>query len=140
MKWLLDTNIVVDVLSKRNGYEDSFRLLQYCEADQAAGFISATTVTDVVYILRKYIPPETVRDAIKTLLTILDVADVLKSDISAAFLSGMADLEDAVQASCANRIRADYIVTRDIRDFKNGVVPAILPEDMITIMKNSQTH
>ena len=44
MKWLLDTNIVVDVLSKRNGYEDSFRLLQYCEADQAAGFISATSL------------------------------------------------------------------------------------------------
>jgi PIN domain nuclease of toxin-antitoxin system len=92
MKVLLDTNVVVDILSKRGGYEDSLRILALCEMCRITGFVSAVTVTDVMYILRKHISPDTVRSAVQTLLIIVKVEDVLKSDISAAFSSDMKDL------------------------------------------------
>jgi predicted nucleic acid-binding protein len=134
MRIFLDTNIIVDIVSRRGGYEDSLQILKYCETGHAKGFVSTVTVTDVMYILRKHIPPDAVRNAVQTLLIIVDVADVLKSDISAAFSSDMKDFEDAVQASCAERVKADYIVTRNIDDFENSAIPAILPADMLKLL------
>ena len=134
MKILLDTNIIIDVLTKRAGYEQSLALIRYCELGKAEGFISATTVTDVVYIMRKHIPPAQVREAVQTLLVIVDVASVLKGDISAAFLSDMQDFEDAVQAACALRIGVKYLVTRNLKDFDKSPVPAISPDTMLDIL------
>ena len=131
MKLLLDTNIVVDILSRRAGYADSLRVLQSCETKRAEGFVSAVTVTDVTYILRKHIAPADVRDALSTLLAIVDVADVLRSDIRGAFSCGMDDFEDAVQAMCAKRVEADCIVTRNIKDFERSPVPPRLPADIL---------
>ena len=135
MRLLLDTNIIVDILTKCTGYEDSRMVLRYCEAGRAEGLVSATTVTDVMYILRKHIAPSSARDAVRTLLSIVDVAGVLKADIIAAFTSDMTDYEDAVQASCAARNKADYIVTRNVKDFEKSIVPAILPGDMLELMQ-----
>ena len=133
MRLLLDTNIIVDILTKRTGYEDSRMILRYCEAGRAEGLISATTVTDVMYILRKHIAPSAVREAVQTLLSIVGVAGVLKADIIAAFASDMIDYEDAVQASCAARNKADYIVTRNVKDVEKSSVPAILPGDLLKL-------
>ena len=134
MKLMLDTNIVVDVLSRRDGYEESLQLVKYCELGKVEGFVSAVTVTDVMYILRKHIDPSLVREAVQTLLLIVDVANVLKSDITSAFTSDMKDYEDAVQASCAERVKADYIVTRNIKDFASSPIPAILPSTALSII------
>ena len=131
MKLLLDTNIVVDILTKRDGYKESRAILRLCEAGRAEGFVSVTTVTDVMYILRKHVDPNNVRDSVQTLLSIVDAADVLKNDIAAAFSSEMEDYEDAVQAACAARNKADYIITRNVRDYINSPVPAILPDDFL---------
>ena len=136
MRVLFDTNIIIDVLTKRDGYEESLSLIQYCELGTVEGVVSATTVTDVVYILRKYLSPVAVRDALQTLLLIVDVASVSKGDISAAFLSGMRDFEDAVQSACALRIGASYIVTRNLKDFEKSAVPAISPRAMLDILSD----
>lgn len=137
MTLLLDTNIIVDVLTKRNGYSDSLQILRFCEINKAEGHISAVTITDLMYILRKYIEPKGVRQAVQALLTILDVAAVGKSEINGAFQSEMTDFEDAVQAQCAKRLKADYIVTRNLRDFKASHVPAISPADAVTMLRST---
>ena len=134
MKIMLDTNIIVDVLSKRDGYEESLQLVKYCELGKVDGFVSAITVTDVMYILRKHIAPSLVRETVQTLLLIVDVANVLKSDMVSAFFSEMKDYEDSVQSLCAERMKADYIVTRNINDFAKSVTPAILPSRALSII------
>jgi len=135
MRFMLDTNIIIDILSKRDGYEESLRLVKYCEIGRVEGFVSAITVTDVMYILRKHIDPSHVRDAVKTLLLIVEVANVLKSDIYSAFSGEMKDYEDAVQASCAERMKADYIVTRNLKDFAKSTVPALSPSEALKIIE-----
>jgi predicted nucleic acid-binding protein len=134
VKLLLDTNIVVDILSKREGCGDSLRILKLCEVGRAEGCVSAVTVTDITYILRKYVAPESVRDALLTLILIIDVTDVLKSDIKGAFSCGIKDFEDAVQSMCAKRIGADYIVTRNLKDFRDSPVRAISPAEALEIL------
>jgi predicted nucleic acid-binding protein len=65
---------------------------------------------------------------------VVDVADITKADIKGAFSCGIRDFEDAVQAMCARRIEADYIVTRNIKDFENSPVRPILPGDLPALM------
>jgi len=134
MKLLLDTNIVVDIISRRTGYEESLIVLRCCETKRAEGLVSATTILDVMYILRKHISLADVKDAVQTLIAIVDVVDVKKNDIIGAFDCGMADFEDAVQSLCAKRNRADYIITRNIGDFGKSPVPAILPGDVLKLL------
>jgi len=128
MKALIDTNIVIDVISKRDGYEDSLEIFKRCELRLIQGYISTITINDAMYILRKHVTKEGVRVAVQTLLLIVDVADIIKSDIISAFSSEMADFEDALQASCAKRIKADYIITKNIKDYKGSLIPAVLPK------------
>ena len=138
MRLFFDTNIVVDVISKRVGYEDSLQLIKYCELGKVVGFVSTTTVTDVMYILRKHIMPSDVRSAVQTLLLIVDVESILKSDIVSAFSSDIKDFEDAVQSSCAERIIADYIITRNLKDFERSMVHAISPGEALEIIESHQ--
>ena len=127
MRLLLDTNIIVDVLSKRDGYMDSLKILRCCEAKRAEGYVSAITVTDVMYILRKNAAVENARESLLALISIVDVADVTRADIKGAFSCGMKDFEDAAQAMCAGRIGADFIVTRNVKDFVLSPVQAVTP-------------
>ena len=134
MRLLLDTNIIVDVLSKRDGYMDSLKILKCCEAKIAEGYVSAVTVTDVMYILRKSAAVENAREALLALISIADVADATKADIKGAFSCGMKDFEDAAQAMCAGRIGADLIVTRNVKDFVLSPVQAVTPSAALALI------
>ena len=136
MKILLDTNIIIDIISKRSGYEDSLQVFKYCELGWVRAFISATTVTDIMYILRKQIEPHDVRAAMETLFLIVDIASVTKDDIMHALSSNLKDFEDAVQVACAKRNGANYIITRNIKDFNHADVMALDPRDAIELIRD----
>jgi len=131
MKVLLDTNIIVDVISKRSGYEDSLQIFRYCELGLVQAFVSATTITDIMYILRKQIAPHEVRNAMEILFLIVDIASVTKGDVMYALSSSMKDFEDAVQVACAKRNGANYIITRNLKDFTHTDVTALAPQEAI---------
>ena len=39
--------------------------------------------------------------------------------------------EDAVQSATAERLHAAYIVTRNVKDFKAGRIPALTPSELL---------
>jgi predicted nucleic acid-binding protein len=133
VKVFFDTNIIIDIIAKRPGYMEARELFTYCETRRLTGFMSAVTVTDVMYILRKDNDCGIVRIALQTMMQILKVTVVKKSDLAFAFASAMPDFEDAVQASCAKRSRAKYIITRNTKDFANSPIPALTPTDFLKL-------
>ena len=133
MKVLIDTNIIVDNFARRDEYGDSLDVLNLCENGGIEGVVSTVTIMDLMYILRKCMDSAEARVAALMLMQIVDVVPALKSDINAALTGDFSDFEDAVQAACAARVKADYIVTRNVRDFKNSLVPAILPGDVLKL-------
>ena len=102
MQVLIDTNVVLDVLMQRSGYELSGRVLQMSGKGIIRGFLSASAVTDIYYILNRQMK-DRVRtvDSIKTILSLIDVADVTGEDIREALDSGWKDFEDCVQNRAA---------------------------------------
>ena len=59
MKVLIDTNVILDVLCNRVDIaEASSKVWKYCEVDKLEGYISALSIPNIVYILRKELTPE----------------------------------------------------------------------------------
>ena len=132
MKVLIDTNVILDVLCNRLDFVDaSSKIWKYCETGQIEGYISALSVPNIVYILRKELTPEKTQKLIEQIMMIFKVADLKSSDLKNAATMLTSDFEDAVQMCCAVRIKADYIITRNIRDFKESKVLALKPDELI---------
>ncbi len=132
MKVLIDTNVILDVLCKREGfYEDAARIMKYCEVNKITGVISALTIPNLVYIMRKELDAQKTRDVIEKLQLVFTVADLKADDIKKALSMNFKDFGDALQSVCASRIKADYIITRNIRDFVNSKVTAIKPTELL---------
>ena len=129
---LIDANIVLDVLQKRiPHYAESSKVWKLCETDQAEGYVSTLSFANLVYIMRKELMPEGIEEVMKKLSIIFSFADLKECDIMDAVRMKWGDFEDALQAAIAFRIGADYIITRNVKDFKNSNVMALTPEEFL---------
>lgn len=132
MKIWIDTNIILDVLCNRKGFvEDSSKIWKMCETNRIEGYISALSVPNIVYILRKELDPEKTMEIIQKLTLIFEVVDLKVSDLKNAAAMLTSDYEDAIQMCQAARIHAEHIVTRNIRDFKESNVQALTPAELL---------
>ncbi|MCL2190064.1 MAG: PIN domain-containing protein [Defluviitaleaceae bacterium] len=126
MKILLDTNVILDSLASREPYnkqaDDIFDLIAQ---NRVAGYLNASSVTDIYYILRKTLGDTAGRNEVKKLLCVLHVIEVTKSDCQIALDSLMADFEDALIVVCADKVNLDCIVTRDeeLLEHSNAILP-----------------
>ncbi|MCM1136878.1 MAG: PIN domain-containing protein [Clostridium sp.] len=130
MRILIDTNIMLDVLMGRQPYFDiADRIIKLCAEKKVEGYIAAHSIPNMFYILRKYMSDSERREALKLLCQIVKIEGIDSSKIFLAIENGkFSDLEDCLQEECAVAISADYIVTRNIKDFEFSRVPAILPD------------
>lgn len=133
MKLLIDVNIVLDVLQQREPHvRDSALIWKLCEAEGAEGFVSALTVANLFYVMRKELSEEKIEGILQTLQLIFQVAELKSADLIRAAEMRWKDFEDAVQCATAQRIHADYIITRNIRDFQKSKIPAVTPAEFLT--------
>lgn len=132
MKVLVDTNVILDVLCNRKDFvADSLRVFQCSEAQYITGYISALSIPNIVYIMRKELDPERIREILHTLTMVFSVVELRESDLLKAAELSFDDYEDAIQSVCAARARADYVVTRNGKDFSNSSIPAISPTELL---------
>lgn len=132
MKVLIDTNIILDVLCKRPAfYEDSAKIFKLCEVKKISGVISALSIPNIMYILRKELDADKTREILDSLMLIFSVADLKADDLKKAADMRFKDYEDAIQSACATRIKANYIVTKNIKDFSESKVTAIKPAELL---------
>ena len=118
MKVLIDTNVVLDVLCSRQEFlEASEKIFKLCEVNKISGYISALSIPNIIYIMRKELEPEKIKEILDKLMLIFNVVDLKAEDLKKAADLNFKDYEDAIQSVCASRVHADCIVTRNIRDF-----------------------
>lgn len=136
MRILIDTNILVDIILKREPFfADSSKVFNACIEEIAEGTIAAHSVTNLMYILRKNFSYRECRQIILDFCRIVEIESVDKSKLFSALNDeNFSDFEDCLQCECAETFKADYIVTRDLKDFKNSRVPAISPNEFLKII------
>ena len=132
MRVLIDTNILIDFLLKRDPYyKNAKEVLMVCTHENVKGFIAMHTVSNLWYILRNE-THENRRKCLRIICTALIVCFTNHNEVYNAIKNtNMKDLEDCMQDSCAYVNKLDYIITRNIKDFKNSRVKVIMPEDFI---------
>lgn len=132
---LFDLNIILDVLQKRvEFYELSARLLAYAETGQIQGWLAAHSVTTLFYLIAKDKSPEQARVAITSLLQFLKIAPVDQNTIEQALNLPYRDYEDAVQTIAALQIQADYLLTRNVKDYSPSPLAVIQPAELLAIL------
>ena len=128
MKILIDTNVILDVLCSREKFlEDSSKIWKLCEVKKLDGYVSALSIPNIVYILRKELTPEKTQQ----IIIVFNIIDLKAEDLKEAAAMKPSDYEDALQMICASRIKADFIITRNIKDFMESKITAIKPSELL---------
>ncbi len=131
MRVLIDLDVLLDIpLAREPHLEASAAVLRWAETGGDA-VVSWHSLTNCSYLLKGG------RTFLKNLLQIAEVAPVSTGDAINALRLPMADVEDAFQAAAAQASKADFIITRNVRDFRNSPVPAITPADFLKRIQRS---
>ena len=138
MKLLIDTNVVLDVLLRREPFfRTAAEVLNLTQRDEVREYVSASAITDIYYIANKQMKDcDAVRDLLKRLLMIVSVAAVSEREIQNALNLAWGDFEDSVQYSVALLNEMDGIVTRNPSDYQEANMRIWLPEQALELFAN----
>ncbi len=129
MKILLDCDVLLDVMAGREKFlADSACVLDACETGKIHGAIAWHTLANAYYLA------DDGKRALKFFEDLLSFIEVVGGDTEAAraaIRSGFPDFEDALQSVCAGKFEADFIVTRNVKDYKLSRVKAVSPADFV---------
>jgi predicted nucleic acid-binding protein len=135
IKALFDLNIILDVLQEREPfYETSAQLLAHAETGKILGFIAPHSLTTLFYLIQKDQSSSHAKVAITNLLQILKIATVDQSTIEQALSLPYKDYEDAVQMMAAVQCKADYLVTRNVKDFNPAPLSVVQPSELLSLI------
>lgn len=133
MKLLIDANILLDVLQKREPhFHNSSLIWKLCETDSVEGYVSSLTFANLIYVMRKELDPNKIENVLQQLKLIFQFTDLSVTDITKAANLKWDDFEDAIQNAIAERIHADYIITRNVRNFNKSRITAFTPEEYLS--------
>ena len=133
MRWMIDTNVILDVLLNREPFfQSSKAVLALCENRKVQGFVSASMITDIFYLTRKALHSlDDTYQVIDALLNTVSVLTVTNSDVLTALKTKARDFEDCLLAVCARSNRCDGIITRNKDDFLTFGLSLYTPEEFL---------
>ena len=137
MRILIDTNILIDFVSRREPFfVDALKIFELCQQEIVDGAVAAHSIVNMAYILRKDFTPDELRKILLRLCKIFQVEAIDLGKLTAALNDdNFSDFEDCLQTQCALNLRADFIVTRNVKDFAASSIPAVTPENFFKILE-----
>ena len=132
---LIDTNVLLDYLLTREPYyKEAKKVVLSCVDGKIKGCIAAHSISNMFYILRKDFGISERREVLVNLCSIFDVEGIDKTKLLGGLQNEeFPDFEDCLQMECAKAYGAEYIVTRNIDDYRMSEVKAILPKDYLKL-------
>ena len=136
MKVLFNTNILLDVFQQRpDFFISSSKLMNMAERGKINGCISAISFNNCFYILKKYCGNEKARQTLSMIRDIFEVVALNSQIINQSIDCDISDFEDAIQYFSAIHADVDYIITRNKKDFRKSTIPALSPEEFLSMKK-----
>ncbi|MYB94441.1 PIN domain-containing protein [Candidatus Poribacteria bacterium] len=129
---LLDTNVVLDALLDRTPWNIQANAIWQAQLDkQFVAYVTATTLTDIFYISRRYGGLEKAWRLVHAVLNQLPVISVGSRELQLAIRLAGSDFEDNLQVACAINGQLDLIVTRNLTGFSGNNIPILTPQQML---------
>lgn len=139
MRIYLDTCIIIDYLSKRDPFFcDAENIFKLIANNKIYAYVSASSITDIHYILKHFFKDERItRKHLINLTSLIEITDILAYNIKTIFDSPINDFEDALIEELSYQLKLDYIVTRNTKDYKNSRIKVITPKQVLKQFQNT---
>ena len=135
----IDTDVIVDFLTDRKPFSlESAKIFSLIDQKKIRGCVSSLSFSNLYYVLRKV---GTHKKVISSLQELSDMVDILKVDsdiVKSALNSDFKDFEDSIQYFAAQEHKKiDFIITRNIKDYKDSSLPVMTPETFLVTFENT---
>jgi predicted nucleic acid-binding protein len=132
LKILLDTNIVLDLLLKREPFcDDALEVFSFIETQEAKGYLCATTITTIYYLISKQLNKSKADKVIEDILQLFNIADVNKDVLKDSIKNNGKDFEDSVIYTSAKYSQIDIIISRDKKGFTKSEILTLEPKEFL---------
>lgn len=134
---LVDANVILDYVASREPfYHEAYKIMEMCYSKKVEGYIAFHSVSIIWYILRKFVPDGAERRIwMRKILQMVQVTGASHDQVAKAVeMENFSDFEDCLQNKCAETVNAQYIVTNNVKDFKESTIPAITPLDFCDLL------
>jgi predicted nucleic acid-binding protein len=129
-KLLVDTNIVVDLLTRREDfYREAQDLFTLSDEGKVKLLVSSLTFANTHYLLNRFKNKDEARKILIKFKVLVEVAKLDDKIIELALASDFSDFEDAIQYYTAVENGVDVIITRNLRDFKTSKLPVLTAKE-----------
>ena len=140
-KLLVDTNIIIDLLAKREEfYESAAQLFSLADKEKVELYVCSLSFANSHYILSREINESKVREILRKLKVLVKVISMDSKIIDLALNSDFKDFEDAIQYYAAIESDIDIIITRNLKDFKKSELPVMTGHQFIQMNKRQAKH
>lgn len=130
----IDSDVSLDYILKREPhFEDAVEIFLRLQNKTHKGFISSLSLSHLSYFIQKDFDKELIIPILKKLRKIIEVSTVDSIVIDQSLDSKFSDFEDAIQHYSALSIQADYIITRNKKDFKESKIKVLTPKEFLAL-------
>lgn len=135
-KVVIDNNIFLDLFLKRElFFDNALKIMNMLDNGELTGLVNSNSITDIYYFLKKEYGHKKALEFIEAIDNSATIVKVGRNDIMNSMLLNFNDLEDSLVSYCAEREKADYIVTRNGKDFLESGIEALSPEEFLKKQK-----
>ncbi|WP_162344277.1 type II toxin-antitoxin system VapC family toxin [Cyclobacterium salsum] len=129
----LDSDVVIDFFTDREPFANpASEIFDLSERGQLQLFISAVSINNIYYIVRKYLDHKRAILIIEELTAMIQIAGTTRNEIIQALKNNFKDFEDSVQYSTALSIEGiEAILTRNVKDYLNSEIAVFTPENYL---------
>lgn len=138
MKLFLDTNVMLDLLAKREPFfESAARIVSLADKSRVDVYVSALSYATADYFLKKILSPSKSIESLRKFKTVSNIVSLDEFIIERSLNSDFSDFEDALQYNSAVKAGCNYIITRNVKDFKKSELPVLTPDDFLALLNKA---
>lgn len=136
MKVFIDTNVMLDFLGEREPfYISAAKIATLADKGKIEMIASALSYATVSYFLTKFEGIDKTKDKLRKFKVISQICELDEKLIDKGLNSNFSDYEDSLQYFSALRYECDLIITRNVKDFSESMIPVLTPDEFLNSLK-----
>ncbi len=134
---LIDTNIVIDLLAKREPfYHSAAQLFSLADKKELTLCISSISIANTYYILSKLSSEKTTRDVIRKFKVLVEILPLDDKIVDLALSNELfQDFEDGLQFYTSIENNIGIIISRNKKDFKHSSIPVLTAKEFVSMLR-----
>ena len=139
-KLFIDSDVVIDFFTDRAPHANpASELFELNEKGRVILYLSAVSVNNIYYIVRKFLGHKKTLEVVETLTEMTEIIGTTKKEILQALKNDFSDFEDSIQYSSALTIKGvDAIITRNLKDYKNSDIAVMTPSNFLKMKEENE--